>query len=124
MCDVPIPVPRTAILCVDDDPIPLTLRKLALEKAGYEVTIATSGKEALRLAETHKFDLLLSDYLMPEMNGAELAAKMREQYPDIPCFLYSGIAELPTDLTTVNKFFSKLDGIETIIVKSKQTSAK
>jgi CheY-like chemotaxis protein len=115
-------VRNDVILCVEDDQIPLTLRKCALQKAGYEVILATSGKEALRLAETHKFDLLLTDYLMPEMNGVELIKKMREHHTTIPCFLYSGLSDLSADeLSIADKFFSKLEGIETVMAEIKKT---
>lgn len=109
------PCRKATILCVEDDLIPLTLRKLALEKAGYSVISAASAQEALRLSETHTFDLLLSDYMMPGMNGAELVRKIRERHPDIPCLLYSGVADLSPDLSVADRFFSKLEGIERVI---------
>jgi CheY-like chemotaxis protein len=48
------------VLCVDDELIPLSLRKLALEKAGFDVIAASSGEEGLRIVETSKIDLVLS----------------------------------------------------------------
>jgi CheY-like chemotaxis protein len=52
---------KAVVLCVDDELIPLSLRKLMLEKARYEVIAASSGEEGLRIAEITKVDLVLSD---------------------------------------------------------------
>ncbi|HJT70134.1 MAG TPA: response regulator [Terriglobales bacterium] len=91
--------PRRELLCVDDDPNTLKLRKLVLEAAGYSVHTANSGESALRaLAQGKAADLVLLDYLMPEMNGTELATRLREQYPHMPLIAVSAIGQLPESL--------------------------
>ena len=64
---------RSVILCVDDEENPLMLRKLVLQKAGFEVITANSAKQALKLLGSRKVDLVLSDQLIPGTTGTELA---------------------------------------------------
>ncbi len=90
---------KAVILCVDDEANPLALRKLVLQKAGYEVVTANSAKEALALAATRSFDLVLSDYLMPGTTGTELAQKLKAEHPRLPVILISGVNELPAGST-------------------------
>jgi CheY-like chemotaxis protein len=87
------------ILCVDDDPAILKVRKLLLASAGYSVLTALSGDEALRLlAGGAEVDLVILDYLMPGMNGDELARKLRERSPTLRLVAVSAIEELPPAL--------------------------
>lgn len=101
---------KAVILCVDDEDNPLVLRKLVLQKAGYDVLTASSGKEALELTASRSVDLVLSDHLMPGMNGTELAQQIKAQHPDLPIILISGVNELPTGSTIANAFVSKIEG--------------
>lgn len=98
------------ILCVDDENNPLVLRKLVLEKAGYEVVTARSGKEALQLADERAFDLVLSDHLMPGMNGAELAQAIKSKQPNLPVILISGVNDIPPGANVADAFVSKVEG--------------
>lgn len=87
------------ILCIDDDLVTLRLRKVLLEAAGYSVLLASSGAEGLRmLSEGAKVDLVLLDYMMPEMNGNELASKLREHYPHLRLIAVSAVGQLPAAL--------------------------
>lgn len=101
---------RTVILCVDDESNPLVLRKLVLEKAGYEVITARSGKEALQLSGSRVIDLVLSDHLMPGMNGAELAQELKAQNPALPVILISGVNDIPPGASAADAFISKVEG--------------
>ncbi len=76
------------ILVVDDDVSILSFLSRAL--AAYEVTIAHDGREALALATGSPLDLLITDYLMPEMTGAELIARLRERRPDLKALVITG----------------------------------
>jgi PAS domain S-box-containing protein len=80
------------ILLVEDEPPLLILAKRLLESLNYKVLDATGPKEALRLAENHagKIRLLLTDVVMPEMNGRELADRLSAEYPDIKHLFMSG----------------------------------
>jgi CheY-like chemotaxis protein len=96
------PAKPKELLCVDDDPDTLKLRKLVLEAAGYSVNTADSGESALQvLAEGAHTDLVLLDYLMPGMDGNELALKLHEQYPHLPLIAVSAIGQLPESLLKV-----------------------
>ncbi|MEO3946402.1 ATP-binding protein [Gorillibacterium sp. CAU 1737] len=69
------------LLVVDDDPVNLSVLETILAGEGYEVTLVTSGEQALAELAGHEFDLLLSDVMMPQMSGYELTRIVREQYP-------------------------------------------
>lgn len=101
---------KAVILCVDDEQNPLKLRKLVLQKAGYEVLTASSAKEALALVASRKIDLVLSDHLMPGMHGTELAGQLKAEHPNLPVILISGVNELPPGSTIANAFLSKIEG--------------
>jgi CheY-like chemotaxis protein len=66
------------ILVVDDNEMNLTLIAKILEMDGYQVTLASSGKEAVRLVIQQMPDLAIVDVLMPDMDGFELCQKMRQ----------------------------------------------
>jgi len=81
-----------SILHVDDQPdfLSMATESLEAERRAFDVTTATSAQEALdRLAE-ERIDCVVSDYQMPEMDGLELLARVREQYPDLPFILFTG----------------------------------
>ncbi|MBA4794603.1 MAG: PAS domain S-box protein [Phenylobacterium sp.] len=86
------PVPLT-ILAVDDDRLVLNNTIALLEDLGHEVLQATSGEAALGLL-TDDIDLLVTDQLMPQMTGDELARRARARQPDLPVLLVSGYGEL------------------------------
>jgi diguanylate cyclase (GGDEF)-like protein len=69
--------PKANILIVDDNPDKLGLLEAALCLAGYRVTTATDGDEALAAIESYQPDLVITDVMMPRMNGYELAQKIR-----------------------------------------------
>jgi CheY-like chemotaxis protein len=101
---------KAVILCVDDEENPLILRKLVLEKAGYEVITANSGKKALEILQSQPVHLVLSDLLMPGMTGTELARQVKQLYPKIPVVLVSGVNEIPPEATYADLFISKVEG--------------
>jgi len=101
---------RPVILCVDDEPNALTLRKLVLQKAGYEVITASSGRQALELAQSRPIDLLLSDQLMPGMTGTQLAKEIKIIAPKTRIVLISGVNEMPPDANIADAFLSKVEG--------------
>lgn len=68
------------ILAVEDDFLTLTLLEASLHKMGYEVTTANNGKEAWELFQKKFFSLVLTDWIMPEMDGLELVRKIRSHH--------------------------------------------
>jgi DNA-binding response OmpR family regulator len=75
------------LLVVDDDLNIQRLYKEELEEEGYEVVIATTGKEALEIFAKEKFDIVTLDILMPDIDGISLLRKMKEQRPNIPIIM-------------------------------------
>ena len=68
----------------------------ALEKAGYAVDSVDCGTAALPLLESEQYDLLLSDIVMPEMDGIELAQRCTEVSPETLMSIAAGSTELPS----------------------------
>ena len=101
---------KASILCVDDEQNALLMRKLVLEKAGYEVVTASSAAEALTAMSVKTFDLVLADYVMPRTTGAELAASIKALHPGVPVILHSAVHEIPADAAQADLFLSKLEG--------------
>jgi PAS domain S-box-containing protein len=79
-----------SILIVDDEPSLCRLAREILVQRGYEVYTSERAEDALQILKTHKVDLLLSDVIMPGMDGYQLASKVRELYPHIKIQLVSG----------------------------------
>lgn len=80
------------ILLVEDEPVLLKMTKTLLEKMGYQVLGANSPSEAIRLARDHskEIQLLMTDVIMPEMNGRDLAKNLLAQYPGMKMLFMSG----------------------------------
>jgi PAS domain S-box-containing protein len=83
------------ILVVEDDPAVRNLASRVLERAGYRVIPAASASEALELARAQPdgFDLLLTDMVMPEMNGRQLAGILTAANPALPVLFMSGYTD-------------------------------
>jgi CheY-like chemotaxis protein len=105
-----MPEDKAIILCVDDEEIPLKLRRLVLEKAGYDVITAGSAKEAREIVASRRIDLVLSDHLMPASTGVELTREIKALQPGLPVILHSGVNEAPSDAGCADFFLSKVVG--------------
>ena len=80
------------ILAVDDDPVMRICIEELLKTYGYHCTLANNGKHALKLLDKQTFDILLLDLMMPEMDGHQLMAQVKEKFPDIDVIIVSGDA--------------------------------
>jgi two-component system, cell cycle sensor histidine kinase and response regulator CckA len=95
----PTPIPRAAaretILLAEDDDMVRRLAVRILEEAGYHVLAAHSGAHALEVARQHggPIDMVLTDAIMPEMNGRELIDALRAQWPTLPVLVMSGYTD-------------------------------
>jgi PAS domain S-box-containing protein len=90
-----VEIPRgngETILLVEDEPSILKLVKKILDSLGYKVLVAETPKEAIRMAKEHagEIHLLVTDVIMPEMNGLELANYLQSLYPDLRRMFMSG----------------------------------
>ena len=83
---------RETVLLVEDEAAVLRLCQTILQRLGYNVLTAGTPNEALRLAEQHsgEIHLLMTDVIMPEMNGLDLAERLRSLYPKLKCLFMSG----------------------------------
>jgi CheY-like chemotaxis protein len=90
--EIPKAVPGQTILLVEDEPALLEITQQTLEELGYQVLSAGGPIEALQLsaAENVEFDLLLSDVIMPGLDGRELAKNLCRRRPHLKCLLMSG----------------------------------
>ncbi|MBI1301695.1 MAG: response regulator [Alphaproteobacteria bacterium] len=81
------------ILIAEDDEAMLNFLVLVLERAGHTVTATNNGKTALEALNTEKhYDLLLTDIVMPGLDGVELAQKANEKRPEIKIMFITGFA--------------------------------
>jgi DNA-binding response OmpR family regulator len=96
------------LLCIDDNEDVLECEKLFLESFGYTVLTAPNGSKGLALAAVYSVDVVIVDYLMPEMNGTEFVVKMRRLRPETPIIMLSGEVNVPErTLRWVDAFVTK-----------------
>jgi CheY-like chemotaxis protein len=96
------------LLCIDDNEDVLECEKAFLESFGYTVLTAASGGKGLELASMYPIDVVIVDYLMPEMNGQEVAIKMRRLKPQAPIIMLSATVDVPEQaLKLVDAFITK-----------------
>ncbi|HAY85727.1 MAG TPA: DNA-binding response regulator [Chloroflexi bacterium] len=91
------------ILIVDDEEnLRMTLSRI-LTKAGFNVTTASSGEEALRLIQAGAFELAFIDLLMPGIGGLALLAELRKLYPEMPVLILTANATLESAIEAVRQ---------------------
>jgi DNA-binding NtrC family response regulator len=85
------------VLLVDDDPSQLAVRQLLLSRGGIESQLATDARQALVLLKSdagrETIGLVVTDHLMPEMNGADFIREMRSVLPNLPVIVISGLPD-------------------------------
>ena len=99
--------PKRTILCVDDNEQALSIRKIMLETRGYRVVTCTNGEEGLEVFQRGGVDLVLSDVLMPGMDGVELVARIKTISPQTPAILLSGKIKIYEKDTQADLFLPK-----------------
>jgi CheY-like chemotaxis protein len=87
-----MPPAKCRILCIDDHEDTSEMLQLLLAQEDYEVVIAVTMQEALRLSTTSEFDLYVLDRRLPDGSGVELCSRLCEVTPSVPCIFYSGDA--------------------------------
>ena len=119
--------PKKTILCVDDNELSLSIRKVMLETRGYRVVACTSGHDALEHFKNGGIDLLLSDLVMPDFDGAKLVEKIKQMSPETPAILFSGKIKVYEKDTHADIFLPKgmyapmelLERIRLLLVKKR-----
>jgi CheY-like chemotaxis protein len=99
--------PKKTILCVDDSEQSLSIRKVMLETRGYRVITSSNGKEALEVFRRGGIDLVLSDVVMPDLDGRRLIEQMKALSPQTPCILFSGKITIYDSDTPADVFLPK-----------------
>ncbi|MGA8493500.1 MAG: response regulator [Terriglobales bacterium] len=82
--------PKRTILCVDDNEQALSIRKVMLETRGYRVVSCSGGEEALERFKKGGVDLVLTDLIMPGLDGSKLIEQIKSLSPQTPVILLSG----------------------------------
>lgn len=102
--------PRKTILCVEDNEQILSIRKFLLETRGYRVLEASNAADALEIldgAAQGSIDLLLSDLILPQMDGNELARRAKQVHPMLPVLIVSGTVTAFERATAADAFLPK-----------------
>jgi CheY-like chemotaxis protein len=88
---------KQTILIMDDDLALQTVLEIALREAGYEVILANDGQEGIEKLKTLRPDLVISDIMMPQMDGVETFQQIKEQLQDngIPIFIMTALNRKP-----------------------------
>ncbi len=102
------------ILIVDDEAVILLGWENSLKSAGYDVETASNGNKAIEIACKHKTDIVITDFIMPEMNGVELCRRIKEISPETEILLLSGH---PDVVNNHMKDFISAGGRETVLRK-------
>ena len=92
---------KASILVVDDDPEIVTMLSTRLGKRGYQVTTAADGNQALEMAKTGKYDIVLLDIMMPGKSGWEVARALKQDptTQDVKIVMVSAIGEKTNEIT-------------------------
>jgi CheY-like chemotaxis protein len=93
MANSPSQNPCGRILLVDDNSLGLAARRSVLEELGHKVMTSGAAAEALELCGKHTFDVVVTDYKMPKMNGVELIGRLRKLHPATSVILISGFTD-------------------------------
>ncbi|HZZ40206.1 MAG TPA: response regulator [Acidobacteriaceae bacterium] len=93
------------ILLVDDNCIQATTRKAILARSGRSVALASDGRQALEFLQESSVGLVITDHLMPGMNGPEFVAQLRLSYPNLPVLVLSGLGEAEDEYRDLDVMF-------------------
>ncbi len=99
--------PKRTILCVDDNEQSLSIRKILLETRGYRVIPCLNGEDALTRFKRGGVDLVLTDLIMPGLDGAKLIEAIKEISPRTPAILLSGKVRIYDRDTQADVFLPK-----------------
>ncbi len=99
--------PKRTILCVDDNEQSLSIRKVMLETRGYRVIACSEARRALEEFRNGGVDLVLSDLVMPNMDGTELIREIKSLSPHTPAILFSGKIKVYERETQADVFLPK-----------------
>lgn len=99
--------PKRTILCVDDNEQSLSIRKVMLETRGYRVLAFTDARQALDRFAQGGVDLVLTDLVMPGVDGSKLIRDVKDRSPETPAILLSGQVKIYERETNADVFLAK-----------------
>ena len=91
------------VLIVDDDPDVLSMLERLLKKLEYNPFVAQNGEEAVQIIDTSRIDVVVSDLVMPEMDGMELLKRVKSRKGDIPFLMITGHPTIETAVEAIKK---------------------
>ena len=94
---------KESILVVDDDRSTCKLLSFILSRKGYDIETAGTGQEAIEKAQTRFFNVALLDIKLPDMQGVELLAPLKEMHPDMEVIMITAYASLETAMSALNR---------------------
>ncbi|MBX6313739.1 MAG: sigma-54-dependent Fis family transcriptional regulator [Isosphaeraceae bacterium] len=116
------------VLVVDDDEPHADAVAESLERVGYECTVATSGREGMRLIEEQDFDIVITDLVMDDVGGLEVLAKAKRELPDAEVVILTGHSTIKTAVTAMqagaSTYLTKpldISELRTVINKASQS---
>jgi len=99
--------PKKIILCVDDNEQELSVMSFMLSTNGYRVLSATNGQEAIAAFNTAQVDLVLADYTLPQMNGAQLVGRLKNIAGHVPMILLGEPQAVASEMHSADALISK-----------------
>ena len=87
---------KKTLLIADDEPNIRRVLQAIFTKDGYQVHVAENGMHALEVAAAHPVDVLITDLIMPDMNGVELLQKIKQRQPDVVAIMITAYATIKT----------------------------
>lgn len=112
-------MPKTKILIVDDEPDFLELMALRIESWGHSVLKATCGRDAISVARSEKPDIMVLDYMMPEMDGVTTLKEIRKFNKDLPVIMFTAYPNTKTmgdtDKLGIQAFIPKLSAYSEVV---------
>jgi CheY-like chemotaxis protein len=111
--------PKKTILCVDDNEYVLSVRKFLLETRGYRVLTAPGAERALELFREGGIDLILSDLVMPAIDGNELIRELKKINPEVSAILISGSIKSYARAGNADVFLPKGFSVEDMLERVK-----
>ena len=99
--------PKKIILCVDDNEQELSVTSFMLSTNGYRVISATNGQDAIAVFNNVAVDLVLADFSMPQMNGAQLVARLKRIASHVPMILMGDPQAMGGDMHAADAFVAR-----------------
>ena len=107
---------QSAILCIDDEELELSLRKMVLEAAGYAVSTATNASKALEVFRIQRIDLVITDNVRG-VTSHSFAGELRHLSPHLSTMVLSGGPTLPAAVSPPDYYLHKLEGPTEMIAR-------